>query len=144
MKIMTQLTAVAEYVKLHTCYLANNHSTTPCTNASRAIAWHMGKDKYFAWNIHENEWFLLCHGHLPPPKACKKGGQCTLLNNQDVLQKVCIYLTAQKLGTNTPNLLCKHINDIIFPTLELTKKNLPHVSILQSVGCKSWDMNARM
>ena len=37
MKIMTQLTTVAEYVKLHTCYLANNHSTKPCTNASLAI-----------------------------------------------------------------------------------------------------------
>ena len=143
MKIMTQLTTVAEYVKLHTCYLANNHSIKPCTNAGLGIAWCMGKDKYFSWKIHENEQFLLHYGHLPPPKTCKRGGQWTLLDNQDVLQKVHIYLTAQKLGTITPNLLCKQVNDIIFSTLELTKKKASicectAISWLQKLGydCK--------
>lgn len=121
-KIMTQLTAVAEYVKLRAHYFANNRSTKPCTNASLAIARRMGKDKYFARKIRENERFLLCHGHLPQPKVRKKGGQWTLLDNQDILQKVRVYLASQKLGTITPNLLCKHVNDIILPTLELTEK----------------------
>ena len=80
-KIMTQLTAVAEYVKLRACYLANNRTTKPCTNASLAIARRMGKDIYFARKIRENERFLLRHGHLPPSKASKKGGQWTLLSN---------------------------------------------------------------
>ena len=91
-------------------------------NANLAIAQCMGKDKYFAQKIHENEQLLPCHGHLPPSKAFKKGGQWTLLSNPDILQKLCVYLALQKLGTTTPNLLCKHVNNVILPTLELTKK----------------------
>ena len=121
-KIMTQLTAVAEYVKLHARYLANNRTTKPCTNASLAIARRMGKDIYFARKICENERFLLRHGHLPPSKASKKGGQWTLLSNPDIVQKIRVYLASQKLGTITPNLLCQHVNNIILPTLELTDK----------------------
>ena len=37
-KIATQLTAVAEYVKLRTRYRANPQCTKQCTNASNAIA----------------------------------------------------------------------------------------------------------
>ena len=91
-------------------------------NASLAIAQQMGKNEHFAWKIHENERFLLYHGHLPPSKACKKRGQWTLLSNLDIVQKVCVYLASQRLGTITPNILCKHINNVILLTLELTKK----------------------
>ena len=121
-KLMTQLTAVAEYVKLHGHYLTNSHSSKPHTNASCAIAQQMGKGKYFARQIRENECYLLCHGHLPPPKIYAKGGQYTLLDNQDVLQKVHMYLAAQKLGTITPQFLCKEVNKVILPTLGLTEK----------------------
>ena len=37
-KVMSQLTAVAEYVKLCTCYLSNNNSSKLYTNVSLAIA----------------------------------------------------------------------------------------------------------
>ena len=121
-KIITQLTAVTEYVKLCAHYLAKNHTKNPCMNASLAIAQYMGKDKYFAWKICENKRFLLCHSHLPPSKAFKKGGQWTLLSNPDILQKIHVYLASQKLGTITSNLLCKHVNNDILPTLELTEK----------------------
>ena len=102
---MTQLTAVAEYVKLRARYLANNRTTKPCTNASLSIARRMGKDIYFAQKIRENERFLLRHGHLPPSKASKKGGQWTLLSNPDIVQKIRVYVASQKLGTITLNLL---------------------------------------
>ena len=121
-KIATQLTAVAEYVKLHTRYRANPQCTKLCTNASNAIAFQMGKGPSFTRQIHENKYYLLCHHHLPPPKKYLKGGQWALLDNQDVFQKVCIYPAAQKLGTISPHQLCKHVNKIILPALELTQK----------------------
>ena len=34
-----------------------------------------------------------------------------------------VYLPTQKLGTITPHLLCKHVNNVILPILELIKKN---------------------
>ena len=34
-----------------------------------------------------------------------------------------MYLAAQKLGTITPKFLCKQVNEVILPTLGLTKKN---------------------
>ena len=82
-KIATQLTAVAEYVKLWTRYRANPQCTKPCTNASNAIAFQMGKGPSFARQIHENEHYLLHHHHFPPLKKYLKGGQWTLLDNQD-------------------------------------------------------------
>ena len=45
-----------------------------------------------------------------------------MLDNQDILQKVHMYLAAQKLGTISPDLLCKHVNKVILPTLQLTTK----------------------
>ena len=35
---------------------------------------------------------------------------------------MCCYLTAQNLGSITPYLLCCHVNEVIIPALELTKK----------------------
>ena len=37
-KMMTQLTAITEYVKLHTCFCAHSTCKWPCLNASLAIA----------------------------------------------------------------------------------------------------------
>ena len=82
----------------------------------------MGKNEYFTWQIHANEEYLRRHHRLPPPKQHLKGGQWTLLDNQDILQKVRMYLAAQKLGTISPDLLCKHVNKAILPTLQLTTK----------------------
>ena len=121
-KILTQLTAVSEYVKLQDIYKAHPRCTKPCTSASKKIAKRMGKNEYFARQIHANEEYLHRHHHLPPPKQHLKGGQWTLLDNQDILQKVHVYLAAQKLGTISPDLLCKHVNKVILPTLQLTTK----------------------
>ena len=82
----------------------------------------MGKGPYFAHQIRENEKCLLCHHHLPLSKAAKKGGPATLLDDEDVLCAVRVYLATQKLGTITPFLLCKHVNTVILPALELTEK----------------------
>jgi hypothetical protein len=121
-KILTQLTAVSEYVKLQGSYLAYNRCKRPHINASIAIAQHMGKGPYFARQIRKNEKCLLRHHRLPLSKAAKKGGPATLLDNEDVLCAVRVYLATQKLGTITPFLLCKHVNTVILPALELTKK----------------------
>ena len=53
-KIATQLTAVAEYVKLHTRYRANPQCTKLCTNASNAIAFQMGKGPSFIGTVYRD------------------------------------------------------------------------------------------
>jgi len=35
---------------------------------------------------------------------------------------MCVYLTAQSLGTVSPCMLCHHINDIILPALRIDSK----------------------
>ena len=120
-KILTQLTAVSVYIKLQASYLICNRCKSPHINASITISQCMGKGPHFAHQIHENEKCLLCHHHLPLSKAGKKGGPAFLLDNEDVLHAVGVYLITQKLGTITPFILCKHVNSVILPGLELTK-----------------------
>ena len=47
-KMIMQLTAVAEYVKLRHRYVSNANCRRPCLNASLAVARRMGKGAYFA------------------------------------------------------------------------------------------------
>ena len=119
--IWTQLTAVSEYIKLWASYLAFNRCKSPCINASITIAQHMGKGPYFSGKICKNKKCLLCHYHLPLSKAGKKGVPVSLLDNEDILHAVQVFLTTQKLGTITPFILCEHVNSVILPALELTK-----------------------
>ncbi|KAF8469898.1 hypothetical protein JB92DRAFT_2838459 [Gautieria morchelliformis] len=82
-KMMTQLTAVSEYVKLRDRYQAHGRSKKPCLKASLAIAHRMGKGFYFTRQVHQNEVYLLQHQQLPPSKANVKHGQYTLLDNEN-------------------------------------------------------------
>jgi hypothetical protein len=120
--VVTQLTAVAEYVKLQDKYQNHPKCTRPCLNASLAIARCMGKGQYFARQIRQNEAYLLVHGRLPPSKESAHHGQYTLLDNEAVLHGVRRYLAAQNLGSITPQLLCRHVNKVIIPALDLTEK----------------------
>ena len=122
-KMMTQLTAVAEYVKLHTHFQAQSRCAKPCLNASLAIARRMGKGSYFARQIRQNEAYLVQHNRLLPSKAGAYHGQYTLLDNENVLHAVRRYLAAQNLGSITPQLLCHHVNKVIPLTLNMTGKN---------------------
>jgi hypothetical protein len=130
LKVVTQLTAVLEYAKLRDQYQCHNKCKQPGLSASLAIARRMGKGRigkkkgsYFARQIRRNEAYLLKHQHLPPTKAGAKHGQYTLLDNEAVLHGVRRYLAAQNLGTITPKLLCRHVNNAILPALDLTQKN---------------------
>ena len=49
-------------------------------------------------------------------------GQYTLLDNETVLLGVQQYLAAQSLGSITPHQLCKHVNEVILPAIELCDK----------------------
>ena len=133
LKLITQLTAVIEYAKLRDQYQHHNKCKHPCLSASLAIARHMGKGKigkkkgtHFARQIRRHEVYLLKHQRLPPTKAGAKHRQYTLLDHEAVLHGVRRYLAAQNLGTVTPKLLCRHVNKIILPALDMTQK---HTSI---------------
>jgi hypothetical protein len=122
-KMMTQLVAIAEYVKLRAHYQTQPKCSKPCLSASIAIARRMGKGGYFACQIRRNERYLLQHQQLPPSKAGAYHGQYTLLDNENVLHAVRRYLAAQNLGTITPHQLCRNVNDVILPALDMTGHN---------------------
>ena len=122
-KMMTQLVAITEYVKLRVRYQTQAKCSKPCLSASIAIARRMGKGGYFARQICQNERYLLQHQRLPPSKAGAYHGQYTLLDNENVLHAVRRYLAAQDLGIITPHQLCRNVNDVILPALEMTGHN---------------------
>ncbi|EGO18931.1 hypothetical protein SERLADRAFT_443479 [Serpula lacrymans var. lacrymans S7.9] len=121
-KMMTQLTAVTEYAKLHERYAGHPKCQRPALNASLAIAYRMGKGPYFARQIRENARYLLRHQRLPLSLRSAQNGQYMLLDDENVLQVVRSYLAAQAIGTITPFELCRHVNNVIIPTLDLTGK----------------------
>ena len=118
-KVITQLTAVSEYVKLRAVYKSNKACKQPCLKASIAIAHRMGKGIYFARQTRYHALYLLKHRHLPPRKEYTRHGQYTLLDNEMVLHDVRVYLAAQSLGTVSPRTLRDHVNNIILPALEV-------------------------
>lgn len=136
LKMITQLTAVTQYVKLREQYRHHPKCKTPCLSASLAIARRMGKGKKgtgareggrFACQIRRNELYLLQHHCLPSSKQSNHRGQYTLLDNEAVVHNVRRYLAMQKLGTITSSAMCRHVNEIIAPTLGLTSPN-SHIS----------------
>jgi hypothetical protein len=136
LKMITQLTAVTQYVKLQEQYRHHPKCKTPCLSVSLAIARRMGKGKKgtevqeggrFARQIHRNELYLLQHHCLPLSKQSNHHGQYTLLDNEAVVHNVWRYLAMQKLGTITPSAMCCHVNEVIAPTLGLTGPN-SHIS----------------
>ena len=118
-KLLTQLTAVSEYVKLRTVYKLGKACKQPCLKASVAIAHRMGKGLHFARQICHLELHLLKHHQLPPRKGYTWNGQYSVLDNEAVLHGVRVYLTAQSLGTVTPLLLSQHVNDTLLPVLKI-------------------------
>jgi hypothetical protein len=123
-KMVMHLTAVTQYVQLRDRFRRNPNCKRPCLNASLAIARRMGKANgtYFARQIRYHENYLLRHRRLPLTKKSVKHGQYTLLDNESILQSVRRYLAAQKLGTITPRELCRHVNQVILPALDLSEK----------------------
>jgi hypothetical protein len=67
-KMVTQLTAVTEYVKLCEKYRHLGRHKRPCLVASLTITKCMGKGPYFAGRIHHNEIYLIQYHCLPPTK----------------------------------------------------------------------------
>jgi len=112
-KMVMHLTAVTQYVQLRDRFRRNPNCKRPCLNASLAIA----------RQIRHNEDYLLRHHCLPLTKKAAKHGQYTLLDNESILHSIRRYLAAQNLGTITPQELCRHVNQVILPALDLSEKN---------------------
>ena len=121
-KMITQLIAVSEYIKLHTRYKKYKACKRPNLNASIAIASRMGKGSYFAHQIRHNTLHLQQYHYLPPPKVYAQNGYHTLLNNESILHDMHAYLAAQSLGTVSPLVLCHHVNNIILLALRIDGK----------------------
>lgn len=120
-KMLTQLTAVMQYVEERPKYQApSNRCKRPCLTASLVVARRMGKGVYFARQIREHERYLLRHHWLPPSKRGNKHSQVSLLDNENVIHIVRKYLAEQKLGTISPLKLSQHVKDTILPGLGIT------------------------
>jgi len=63
--------------------------------------------------------YLLKNWCLSLSKAYVQGRHHSLLDNEAILHDMRVYLATQNLGTVTPRALCKHINDVILPALEI-------------------------
>ena len=83
--MVTQLTAVTEYVKLWECYWEHGRCKWPHLMASIAVAKSMGKGSYFVCQTHHNKIYLIHYKCLPSSKASGKHGQYTLLDNETIL-----------------------------------------------------------
>lgn len=119
------LIAVSEYVKIRDRFERSPRCRRPAQSAGLAVARQLGKSLvYFPRQVKYHEKYLLRHHHLPP--LTKNGdlhGQYTLLDNETVIHNVRAYLASQDLGTISPQNLCRHLNEVIAPTLGLTGKN---------------------
>jgi hypothetical protein len=122
-KMVTQLTAVAEYVKLCRRYVSDSKCKRPCLNASLAVERHMYKGSHFTHQVRWNEAYLIWYKRLPATKAGAFRGQYSLLENNTICQSVRVYLAVQKLGEITPKELCQHVNNVILPAINLTRKD---------------------
>ncbi|TDL14382.1 hypothetical protein BD410DRAFT_817185 [Rickenella mellea] len=114
------LQAVTDFVQLRERYRKHPRCKTPAMKASLAVAARMGKGVYFAQQVRFNEKYLLQHHTLPPSKTTIRHGHVTLLDNEAVVLNVRKYLAAQNLGQITPQVLCRHVNDVLLPAMGLT------------------------
>ena len=121
-KMITQLVAVSEHIKLHMQYRKHKVCKQPNLNVSIAVTNWMGKGSYFAHQICHNTLYLQQYHHLPPPKVYAWNGYRMLLNNESILHDVRAYLAAQSLGAVSPCTLCHHINNIILLALGINGK----------------------
>lgn len=94
LKMVMQLTAIVEYVKLRERYCTYPKCKKPYLSASLAIAHCMGKGKKgtgdqqggsFAQQIWHNELYLLRHHCLPLSEKTAHHGQYTLLDNEAII-----------------------------------------------------------
>lgn len=118
------LVAVQDYVKLRNQYIANKRCKKPAMKASLAVAVRMGKSKFFARQIRQNERYLLRFKTLPPLKYGKRRGPPSLLDNEDVALSIRRYLASQGVGTIHPRALRKEVNDTILPLMGYPGTNI--------------------
>ncbi|KAF8578546.1 hypothetical protein K439DRAFT_1648756 [Ramaria rubella] len=102
--------------------------------ASIAVAKSVGKGPYFARKIRSLTHYIGHFHTLPPTTAGKHNTHPSLLNNEQIAQAVCRYLTILADGEITPQALCKQVNNVIIPTLSL---DLAGAKILESC-VKRW------
>ena len=108
------LTVITNFVILHAKLRANRRCSSPALTASLIAARHLGKGPYFAHQIQEFEVHVLKHHALPDTKS---GKAWCLLDNEMVLQGVCKYLAASRLGEVMPGLLQCHLTQVLFLSL---------------------------
>src|SRR5882724_7724010 len=111
------LTAITNFVNLHTKLRANRRCSSPALTASLIAARHLGKGPYFACQVCEFEVHVLKHHAFPYTKS---GKAWCLLNNEMVLQGVRKYLAAARLGEVTLGLLQCLLTQVIFPSLGMS------------------------
>jgi len=111
------LTAITNFVNLRAKLRANQRCSSPALTVSLIAARHLGKGPYFARQIRKFEVHVLKHHALPDTKS---GKAWCLLDNEMVLQGVCKYLAAARLGEVMLGLFQCHLTQVLFLSLGLS------------------------
>jgi len=124
------LTLINHCVNLRTKLRANQRCSSPALTASLIVARHLGKGPYLAHQIREFEVHVLNHHAFQDMKSCK--AWC-LPDNEMVLQGVCKYLAAARLGEVTLGLFQCHLTQIIFLSLGMSD-----TTAISDLMCQWW------
>ncbi len=133
-KSIMVLTALTQFVKLHTRLRNHPKCRTPVTTASLMASMCMGKGAWFAHKIRVFEAYVRRHHALPPSKHRSANDHLMLLDNETVLQGIREYLAAAKLGEVTPRLFQRHLTNIVFPSLGMSGSS----SAISESTCCRW------
>ncbi|EJD34753.1 hypothetical protein AURDEDRAFT_75916, partial [Auricularia subglabra TFB-10046 SS5] len=108
--------------------LSNFYAFMTRRNATRSksalrVAQSFVRGPWFARRIcADARYFEKNTGRLPPRRIGKKGGARSLLDDEDVMLGVQRWLRTQETGTITPQLLRKHLNEVLLPALGVKRK----------------------
>lgn len=104
-------------------FLTRQHATR--AKASLRVARSCVRGPWLARRICEDaRYFEKTNGRLPARHQGKRASSRSLLDDEDVLLGVQRWLRTQEVGTITPQLLRKHLNEVLLPTLHRSKKSI--------------------
>ncbi|KAL5512106.1 hypothetical protein ACEPAG_3627 [Sanghuangporus baumii] len=117
-----QLNAIVHFVKLCNELIKNPNCKHPAFSASLKVVRQMGKGPYFARQTRFNTKYIEAHKKLPPYTRGKYGRHASWLDNEDILQKVKVYLVTEQPGEVKPRKLRRFFLNEVLPRLDLSER----------------------
>ncbi|KAJ3978339.1 hypothetical protein F5890DRAFT_1602365 [Lentinula detonsa] len=90
---------------------------------SIAKAWHDNRGRWFARRVRDLARYYQTFEHLPEERRGGTKMNKSWLHREDVRSRTLEYLNNLPTGKVTPQILCQHINNVLFPELGIVPKN---------------------